>query len=204
MSRLLHSIPLLYLVLLWPGHIAILDLYTREWYYPQMMHISGVWSVRLLILTIAVTPALRVINWLGKGKALGRWLIPRRRHFGLASAVYAFVHLTHYVLHTPDLEEIWIEAFDLALLTGWISLIVYAALTLTSNDASTRKMGRRWKCMHVLIYPAAGLVFWHWYLFDFHFDRAGFWAAMFCAPKAVQGLLYLWRRRQSPERAKST
>lgn len=194
MNRLLHSIPLLYVALLWPGHIAIWDLYTREWYYPQMMHISGVWSVRLLVLTIAVTPALRVINWLGKGKALGRWLIPRRRHFGLASAIYAFVHLVHYVLYTRYLGEIWIEAFDLALLTGWIGLIIYIALTLTSNAWSTRHMGRGWKRLHLLIYPTTALVLWHWYLFDFHIDRVGFWALMICLPKLVQWSLTLTKR----------
>ncbi len=204
MTRILNSFPLLYLLLLWPGHVTIWDLYGREWYYPEMMHISGVWSIRLLILCIAVTPVLRLINWIGHGKALGRWLLPRRRHFGLASGIYAFVHLAHYVMHAEDLADIWIEAFDLAFLTGWISLLIYAALTVTSNDWSVIRLGRWWKKLHLLVYPAAAFAFWHWYLFDFHIDRAGFWAALFCAPKLIQGGVHLWRRRLNPATAKST
>lgn len=186
MTRIVTSIPLLYLLLLIPAARPVWHLFAQDWYYPDLMFQTGVWSIYLLILTISVSPALAVIRLIGHGKALGRWLLPRRRHFGLVSAIYAFVHVAHYLLYTSDVEIIWIELFQLAFLTGWGSLLIFAVLAATSNGPSARYLGSTWKTLHLLIYPAAALAFWHWSLFDFHPTRWIFWAGVFCVPKLIQ------------------
>ncbi len=186
MIRFLNSIPVLYLVMLWPSGSVLYGLYDQDWYYPQMMYDSGVWSIRFLILTIAVSPVLTVINRIGHGQALGRWLLPRRRHFGLASAIYAGLHLLHYVLEVWSLETVLFDVWYLEYTVAWIAVLILLGLAATSNRWSLRRLGRRWKSLHMLIYPAAALSFWHWYLFDYYVARVLFWVVVFCTPKIIQ------------------
>ncbi len=188
MRRVLNSIPLLYLIMLWPGRFVLLGLFD-DWYYPQMMYDSGVWSVRLLIVTIAVSPVLLLINRLGRGRALGIWLLQRRRHFGLGSFIFAALHLIHYVLETADLRTMIIDVVLLEYLVGWLAFFVFAALALTSNNWATRRLGPNWKRLHYWIYPAAALTFLHWYLIDFFTERVLFWATIFVAIKAIHNVI---------------
>lgn len=196
MLRLINSIPLLYLAMLWPGRWAIWGLVDQTLYYPWMMYDSGIWSIRLLILTLAVTPVLMLINRLGRGKAFGRWLLPRRRHLGLGSFVHSTVHLLHYTIETASLRFMWVEATALELAVGWGAFVVFLALAVTSNNRATRAMGRQWKRLHVWVYPAAGLTFLHWYLFDFFTERVLFWLGILIGVKLVHlALIALPRRR---------
>ncbi|MEP5732532.1 MAG: ferric reductase-like transmembrane domain-containing protein [Sulfitobacter sp.] len=194
MFRDLNSLILFYAVLLWPGRYVVMGLFDDNWYYAQMMYDSGVWSVRLLLMTIAVTPVLMLINRIGRGAGIGRWLLRRRRHLGLISFVYAALHLIHYVLEVAVLSEILSEVTDLEFAVGWLAFLVFAVLALTSNNRSVRKMGRRWKRLHYWIYPAIALSFLHWYLFDLFTARVMFWLALFVAVKLVHGALRGARR----------
>ena len=180
---------LLYTAMLWPAWQLIADLFVPQWYYPQMMYDSGVWSVTFLIGAIAVTPILRVINAIGHGKAFGRWLLRVRRHLGIVSAIYAALHVAHYIRDAGTLGQVWGELTDLKIALGWAAFILMMALALTSNAASVRRLGKRWKTLHLWVYPAAALIFVHWYMFDFVTARVVFWAALFCAPKLVQIIL---------------
>jgi sulfoxide reductase heme-binding subunit YedZ len=197
MIKLIHSIPLLYIAMLVPGRFAILGLFDRNWYYGQMMYDSGVWSVRLLLLTIAVTPILLVINWTGFGRPLGRWLLQRRRHFGLASFIYATLHLAHYTIETASAEEMLLDALRLEFAVGWLALMIFAVLAATSNASSVRALGRGWKRVHYWIYPAIALTFLHWYLFDRFTERVLFWLMIFVALKASHGALRAMRQARA-------
>lgn len=185
MLRILNSLPLLYALMLWPGRFAIWDLYDGGWYYPQLMYDTGIWSIRLLILTVAVTPLLLLISRLGRGKAVGRWLLQRRRHFGLGSFIYATLHLIHYLIETASLSFVLTQSVWLEFAAGWVGFILFAALALTSNNWSVRRLGRKWKSLHNLLYPAAALTFLHWYLFDFFTERVMFWLALFVGLKLI-------------------
>jgi len=134
-------------------------------------------------------PILRVINAIGHGKAFGRWLLRVRRHLGIVSAIYAALHVAHYIRDAGTLGQVWGELTDLKIALGWAAFILMMALALTSNAASVRRLGKRWKTLHLWVYPAAALIFVHWYMFDFVTARVVFWAALFCAPKLVQIIL---------------
>lgn len=188
MRRILNSIPLLYLIMLWPGRFAIQGLF-EDWYYPQMMYDTGVWSVRFLIVTIAVSPVLLIVNRIGKGRALGIWMLQRRRHFGLGSFIYAALHLLHYVLETADLATMLIDVVLVEYLVGWLAFAIFLALAITSNAWSTHRLGANWKRLHFWVYPAAALTFLHWYLFDFFTERVLFWIGIFIGIKAVHYVL---------------
>lgn len=119
---------------------------------------TGLWSVRFLLLSLAVTPARLVFD------APRLTLI--RRILGLAGAAYAIAHLA---LYAADENLAW--SFILHqmfgpffLLIGTVSLIVLMALAATSTDAALRRMGALWRKLHRLTYPAIFLALWHFAL----------------------------------------
>ena len=124
---------------------------------------------------------------------LGKWLLKRRRYFGLASFGYAALHLAFYIRETGDLELVLLESVDLVLMTGWVSFLAFAALALTSNDWSIRRLGIGWNRLHQLVYPATILLFAHWWLLDLFLDLALFWAGILVALKLAQFALHRMR-----------
>ena len=55
------------------------------------------------------------------------------------------------------------EAMTAGILTGWLALLIFLPLAVTSNDLSVRKLGRRWKALHRLVYVIAILGVWHYW-----------------------------------------
>ncbi len=184
--RPFYSTLLIYAVLLWLGRDTLLGLAQDDAYYPALMYDSGVWSIRWLIVAISVTPLLRLITLLGRGQALGRWLLRKRRHIGLVSAIFAVVHLLHYLRHEGRLDAVLHDLWLLEYATGWLSLALIAALAVTSHAWAVRAMGRRWKRLHLWVYPAGILALWHWYLLDYYTGRVLFWSCLFAAPPLLR------------------
>lgn len=118
-----------------------------------LTHFTGIGAFNLLILTLCVSPLAR---YLRQGQ-----LLRVRRLIGLYAFVYAACHLYVYVAY--DLIYDWTllvnEIIDRPYITvGFSALLILLALTVTSLPALMRKMGKRWKHLHNLIYVAAILV----------------------------------------------
>lgn len=190
-----NSLLLLWAMMLWPALPVVRGLIEGDWYYAEMMHISGVWSVYFLVASVAVTPVTLVIARVGRGATVGRWLIKRRRHFGLASFACVALHAAHYTVESQTFSVMLTEAIWLEYATGWAAFIIFLALAITSNDWSVRRLGRQWKPLHRWVYPAAALIAWHWYLFDDFVDDLALWGGVFVAAKAVQTILRRTRGR---------
>lgn len=163
MRRLLNSPYLFWLVLAAPG-VWWLQAYAREiLFYGEFVHASGVLSVRLLIVTLALTPLARLFPrapWL-------HWLRRRRRYLGVATFAYALLHAAVYLERQQTFDRILEDAMAAAMWTGWVALVVLLVLAATSNDASVRRLGRRWPLLHRAVYAAAVLSFAHWILSAF-------------------------------------
>lgn len=110
----------------------------------------GEWALRLLVVTLAVTPLRR---WAGVS------LLKFRRAFGLLTFLYAALHFAIWL--SLDLAFRWGEiGADLVkrpyIILGLIGLALMLPLALTSNTASIRRMGAAaWRRLHWLVYPAA-------------------------------------------------
>lgn len=120
------------------------------------LHFTGLWAVRLLLVTLAITP-LRLITGLGK-------LLSIRRMLGVAALGYTLIHFGLYILDQKfDLARVGLEIvlrFYLAI--GFLSLLAMAALGATSFDSSIRRLGAaRWNRLHALVYPLTLLGLWH-------------------------------------------
>ncbi len=134
-----------------------------RWYSEQLgaepvdaaLHEVGRWSVRFLLITLAVTPFRRI----------GRWarLTVVRRMLGVTAFAYLALHfLLYIVLQNLDLFRVGKEIVLRFYLTiGFVALLGLAALTITSTDRMIRRLGRRWPQLHLLVYPLTVLGLWH-------------------------------------------
>jgi sulfoxide reductase heme-binding subunit YedZ len=122
---------------------------------------TGRGTLRLLVITLAVTPVRRLIPKLG-------WLVRFRRMLGLYAFFYACLHLMTYVWlyagwsWAAMVDDISQRRFIVAGLTAWLMLV---PLALTSTSWSIRKLGgKNWNRLHWLTYAAAisGVVHYWW------------------------------------------
>jgi len=124
----------------------------------EVIHFTGDWVVRLLWITLAVTPAARLFK--------APKLLLARRTLGVATAVYAMFHITLYVADQKfNLATVVSEiALRFYLTIGFIALAALVALMVTSTDAMIRRLARNWTRLHLLAYPVAVLAAIHFLL----------------------------------------
>lgn len=149
------------LVLLPALHLAFQayahQLGSKPW--TQAVHDTGTWALRILVVTLAVTPLRRIFGW--------NRLIGIRRMLGLSALAYALGHLALYCI---DLAFDWglilseiVKRFYLVV--GITALAGLVALGLTSTDGMIRRLGSgRWQRLHRLVYPIACLGLLHFAL----------------------------------------
>ena len=118
----------------------------------------GNWSLRLIMVTLAVTPLRRLTGW--------NWLTRFRRMLGLFTFFYVLMHfLTWLVLDQGFLVSAILE--DLVkrpfITIGFVALVFLTALAATSTNAARRYMGRRWQTLHNLTYVIGILGVWHYW-----------------------------------------
>ena len=132
-------------------------------FYGEYLHWTGLQSTRLVLVALAITP-LRLYfpnaTWV-------KWLLLHRRAIGVASFIYALLHLLAYLVYKGTLQSIVQEGFTPGLLTGWVAFVIFLLLAATSNDYSLKLLLRRWKTLHKAIYLGAALTFAHWILTAF-------------------------------------
>jgi len=132
----------------WYFYLGITDQLGAD---PQntLERILGLWALRFLILSLAVTPLRR----LG-----GPNLIRYRRTLGLLAFYYASLHLTVYLLLDQglDLAAIWADIVKRPYITvGMFAFVILVPLAVTSNNAMIRRLGARaWQRLHKLVYVA--------------------------------------------------
>ena len=126
----------------------------------EALHQTGQWAVRLILLSLLVTPLRRVAQW---GK-----LINVRRMIGVAAFVYALAHFTIYVVLDQKLALLHVTSeivLRFYLTIGFVALLGLTALAATSTDAMIKRLGGRlWNRLHKLVYLIAALAIFHFYL----------------------------------------
>jgi sulfoxide reductase heme-binding subunit YedZ len=113
-------------------------------------HVTGEWALRFLVATLVVTPLRRLSRW--------RFLAPYRRTLGLLCFFYATLHFATYLILDLGLDPgILVEdVLERPYVTaGFTALVLLVPLAATSTRGMTRRLGRHWKTLHRLVYPAA-------------------------------------------------
>lgn len=111
-------------------------------------HALGERALQLVILGLSVTPLRRMT---------GLSLLKFRRAIGVLTFSYVALHLLVWlVLDVQILAQILTDIAKRPYITiGMAAFVLMLPLALTSNNVSVRKLGRRWKRLHLLTYPAA-------------------------------------------------
>ena len=120
---------------------------------------TGDWTLRFLLITLAVTPLRRLTGW--------NWLLRLRRMLGLYAFFYGVMHASSYAGFDQlfDFSEILTDIAKRPFITvGFAALVLMAPLAVTSTNAMVRRLGAaRWQALHRLIYliaPLGALHFW--------------------------------------------
>ncbi len=124
----------------------------------EVIHNTGLWAIRFLMISLAITPAARLLSW--------PRLLTVRRIVGLTALAYGVAHLSLYVVqenfHLLFVATEIVRRFYLTI--GFITLLGLAALGWTSTDAWMRDLGRRWKLLHRSIYVLAVMALLHYFI----------------------------------------
>ena len=137
---------------------------------------TGIWTLRFVVITLAVTPIRRVSGW--------NAIIRYRRMLGLFAFFYSMLHFLTYLvgdrfasLDFPDgfvawstarnlLVSIWEDIAKRPYITvGFIAFVSMIPLALTSTTGWIRRLGgRNWQRLHRLIYltAIAGVTHYWW------------------------------------------
>lgn len=125
----------------------------------EAVRVSGDWALRLFWLTLAISPARRIL-------AAPR-LIRARRILGLGTFGLTALHVGLYAFDLQfDWERIGLEiVLRVYLAIGAVATVVLAALAATSSDRAIGSLGSRgWNRLHRLSYGAAALSGMHFLL----------------------------------------
>ena len=117
---------------------------------------SGVWATVILLMALAVTPALTILRW--------PVLVDVRRMIGVTALFYTFAHIVFYfALRSWNFATIANETLTRAtLIVATLSTIGLIALGATSLDAAIRYLGtRNWQRLHNTNYAISALAVLH-------------------------------------------
>ena len=124
----------------------------------EAMLFSGLWAIRFLVLTLALTPAQRMFNY--------SRLALVRRMAGIGTFVYALLHFALFIVNAKfDIGFVAAEiALRIYLTIGFAALVGLSLLAATSTDAAIAALGQRWKQLHRIVYAIAILGTLHFFM----------------------------------------
>lgn len=97
-----------------------------------------------------------------------RWIFAERRAIGIASGLYAILHIFSYfgkeAFQSKAFEQLLTKTY---LTVGFLAFLILMILLLTSNNISVKKLGiKKWKSLHRIVYLAGALIMAHVFLIE--------------------------------------
>ncbi|MCC4590363.1 protein-methionine-sulfoxide reductase heme-binding subunit MsrQ [Xanthomonas campestris pv. cannae] len=162
----------------------------------EVEHRTGLWALRLLLLTLAITP-LRQLT----GQSV---LLRFRRMLGLYAFFYATVHLAAYL--GLDLRGYWTQIFEEIvkrpyITVGFLAWLLLVPLAITSTQGWMRRLKRNWGKLHKAIYAIGVLAVLHfWWLVKSDIREPLLYAAILAVLLGWRGWRALSARRTTAGR----
>ncbi|MDF1530610.1 MAG: sulfoxide reductase heme-binding subunit YedZ [Sedimenticola sp.] len=123
-------------------------------------HQTGLWALRLLLLTLAITPLCKLTGV--------NELVRLRRMLGVYSFFYALLHFMTYAVldHSFDVAAILLDVAKRPYVTvGFSVFLMLIPLAMTSTNGMIKRLGgKRWKRLHKLVYLCGlgGVIHYLW------------------------------------------
>ena len=162
-----------------------------------LSHRTGDWSLRFLLLTLAVTPLRRLSGW--------NWLLKFRRMLGLFAFFYVCLHLGVYLIFdqffdpSAILEDIAKRPY---ITVGFAGFLLLIPLAVTSTNGMIKRLGRNWQRLHRLVYLIGVLgVVHYWWLVKADISEPLLYAGLLTM---LLGYRAWWWNVHSPTAARST
>ncbi len=166
----------------------------------EIEHRLGLWALRFLMLTLAITPLRQLTGW--------NVLVRFRRMLGLYAFAYASLHFAAYL--GLDLRGYWGQVIaDIVkrpyITVGFLAWLLLVPLAITSTKGWIRRLGRNWARLHKAVYLIAVLAVLHfWWLVKSDVREPALYAA-------IAALLLGWRawkawrgRSQTPPKVRTS
>lgn len=121
----------------------------------ELIHLFGRVGYYMLALNLTIGSVLAFFKIVKKPwpRSLNP-VLPFRRHLGVAGVLYLTIHVAFHFLNEAGIPEGLAAIVKAKYL--WVGVTAYlghALLATTSNDASMRRLKRRWKTLHRAAYP---------------------------------------------------
>lgn len=155
----------------------------------EIEHRLGLWAIRFLMLTLAITPLRQLTGW--------NVLVRFRRMLGLYAFAYASLHFAAYL--GLDLRGYWTQIFEEIakrpyITVGFIAWLLLVPLAVTSTTGWIRRLGRNWARLHKAVYAVAVLAVLHfWWLVKSDIREPALYAG-------IAALLLGWRAWKALQR----
>lgn len=157
----------------------------------------GEWGIRTLLLALSVSTLRRRLGYAP--------LLRIRRLVGLFAFAYLSLHFSFYLGFFAEFDwRLILE--DLSerpyITVGFAALLMLLALAVTSTNGWQRRLRRRWRQLHRLVYPASALGLLHlwWLTKDGYGEVVAYsvWLALLCLDRLQDA----WAKRTSRAKAK--
>ncbi len=156
----------------------------------EVEHRLGLWALRFLMITLAITPLRQLTGW--------TVAIRFRRMLGLYAFAYATLHFAAYL--GLDLRGYWLQIFEEIVKRPYITIgfaawLLLVPLAITSTQGWIRRLGRRWKSLHKLVYVIGIFAVLHfWWLVKSDIREPALYAGILAA--LLGWRIWKWRQMQ--------
>ena len=127
---------------------------------------AGTLGLVFLVASFACTPIRRLSGW--------PKVVQLRRPLGLYGFLFVGIHFGVYLFFENGLDValIWRDLGERrAMSIGVVAFLLLMPLAVTSTLGWQRRLGRRWRQLHWLVYPSILLSIWHYLWLDRDFKR---------------------------------
>jgi sulfoxide reductase heme-binding subunit YedZ len=120
---------------------------------------TGIQALTFLLLSLACSPLSSILGW--------KELTQRRKALGIYGFMYASIHLLVFIGldYGFDFGAIWRDVSNKwYIIIGLLAFLLLLPLALTSFKSWMKRLGKKWKTLHRLVYIISPLVAIHFLL----------------------------------------
>jgi methionine sulfoxide reductase heme-binding subunit len=120
---------------------------------------TGIYALTFLLVSLACTPACSILGW--------KEMTCRRKALGIYGFLYAALHLTTFfgIDYGLNLVAVWRDVWNKSyVIVGAIAFLLLLPLAVTSFTYWMKRLGKKWKLLHKLVYIISPLVVVHFLL----------------------------------------